>query len=159
MFLCSGSSYSWVSFGLSVAMVTTTMRGSAAVEQDDIANSGSPHTRSHVNPIYTWRRRSKWTLHSCASVSAAPSQHLDLLFGFYIPHPLFVSLLAHSFCNIWICILFILPVPLHSLSSPYSAHPSLHFMWQSNVPYCRDSCHTLYLIFSNVRHSALRTEL
>jgi hypothetical protein len=75
LFHCSGSWYSW----LPVAMVTTTMRGSAAVERDDV-----PHALSYVNPIYTWRRRSKWTLHSCASISAAPPPGSRPLVWFYI---------------------------------------------------------------------------
>jgi hypothetical protein len=104
--------------GFSVAMVTTTMKVSATVEQDDIANSSAPRTHCYVNPIYTWRRRSKWTLHSCASISAAPFPASRPLVWFLHPHPRFVSLLAHSFCDIWICILFILPLPLQSLSSP-----------------------------------------
>lgn len=39
--------------GFSVAMVTTTMKVSATVEQDDIANSSTPHSHCYLNPIYT----------------------------------------------------------------------------------------------------------
>lgn len=69
------------------------------------------------------------------------------LVWFYILHPLFVSLLAHSFCDIWICILFILPFA-SSLTVLTWEHPSLHFRWQSDIP-CRDSCYTLSPVFFN----------